>query len=96
MPPASLPITLNAAARRFEIHLDGHVAWLEFEPFDGGIACLHTIVPKALEGRGLGSRLVQHTLDDAVRRGLKVRPDCPFVKAWIDRHPPYQPHVAAA
>jgi predicted GNAT family acetyltransferase len=87
------PIILNAAAQRFEIHLNGHVAYEEFATIDGGIACLHTIVPKELEGQGLGSRLVRHVLDYALRQGLKIRPDCSFVRAYIDRHPQYQQYV---
>ena len=85
------PITLNEATHRFEWTVDGHTAYEEFERFPGGIAYLHTIVPKALEGRGVGSRLVRHILDYAVQNQLKVRPDCPFVKAYIDKHAEYQP-----
>ncbi|MFT3779155.1 MAG: GNAT family N-acetyltransferase [Ottowia sp.] len=84
------PIALNEAARRFELTVDGHVAYEEFERFPGGIAYLHTVVPPALEGRGIGSRLVKHALDYAAAEGLKVRPDCSFVKTYIDRHPEYQ------
>ncbi|MBY4595268.1 GNAT family N-acetyltransferase [Ottowia caeni] len=84
------PIVLSEAAHRFELVVDGHMAYEEFERFPGGIAYLHTIVPKALEGRGIGSALAKHIMDYAVRNHLKVRPDCPFVKAYIDKHPEYQ------
>mgnify|MGYP003617241074 FL=1 len=91
MTASELPeVTLNEAAHRFELHVDGHAAVEVFERFPGGIAYLHTIVPKALEGRGVGSRLVGHILDYAVQNQLKVRPDCPFVKAYIDKHAEYQ------
>lgn len=85
------PITLNEATRRFELSTGGHTAHVEFARFDGGIAYLHTIVPKALEGRGIGSRLVKHVLDYALAQRLLVRPDCSFVHAYIDRHAEYQP-----
>ena len=84
-------IVLNEATHRFEWTVDGHTAYEVFERFPGGIAYLHTIVPKALEGRGVGSKLVRHILDYAVQNQLKVRPDCPFVKAYIDKHAEYQP-----
>ncbi len=84
------PIVLNEAAQRFELVVDGQVAFEKFERFPGGIAYLHTIVPKALEGRGIGGALVRHIMDYAVQNQLKVRPDCPFVKAYIDKHPEYQ------
>ena len=37
-----------------------------------------------------GSALARHVLDYAAAQGLKVDPQCPFIKAWIDRHPAYQ------
>ena len=91
MTASELPdVTLNEAAHRFELHVDGHAAVEVFERFPGGIAYLHTIVPKALEGRGFGSRLVRHIFEYAVQNQLKVRPDCSFVKAYIDKHSEYQ------
>ena len=31
------------------------------------------------------------TLDDAIRRGdRRIKVVCPFIKAWIERHPDYQ------
>ncbi|MDR2128938.1 MAG: N-acetyltransferase [Burkholderiaceae bacterium] len=84
-------ITLNEAARRFEWQVQGRMARIDFTRFDGGIAYEHTVVPKALEGRGIGSALARHALDYAAKHGLKVRPDCSFVRAYIDRHPQYRP-----
>ena len=88
-------VILNEAEHRFELTVDGHMAYEVFERFPGGIAYLHTIVPKALEGRGVGSKLVKYILDYAAEHKLKVRPDCPFVKAYIDRHPEYQANSLA-
>ena len=62
---------------------------------NGRIALIHTEVDEALEGRGLGSRLVTAALDDARDQGLEVVPLCPFVASFIDRHPEYQDIVAA-
>ena len=54
-----------------------------------GVAFAHTIVPPELGGRGIASRLVQHALAWAREQGLKVRPDCSFVRAYMDKHPEY-------
>ena len=89
------PIVLNEAARRFELAVDGHMAYLAFERFPGGIAYVHTVVPQALEGRGIGSRLAKHALGYAAAQGLRVRPDCSFVRGYIDRHPDYQANSLA-
>ena len=41
------------------------------------------------EARDVGSVLVRGALDDIRAAGRTVRPLCPFVRAWIDRHPEY-------
>ncbi|HQD16150.1 MAG TPA: GNAT family N-acetyltransferase [Ottowia sp.] len=83
-------ITLNESTHRFEQVVDGHTAYVEFERLPGAIAYTHTIVPQALGGRGIGSALARHVLDYARQHGLKVRPDCSFIHAYIDRHAEYQ------
>lgn len=55
----------------------------------------HTEVTPDREGEGLASRLVQHVIDDTVAAGRAVVPVCPYVAAWLDRHPGYTNHVVA-
>ena len=40
-----------------------------------------------MEGQGLGSRLVREALTGLRDRGVAVLPYCPFVKAYLQRHP---------
>jgi uncharacterized protein len=54
----------------------------------------HTEVAKPLQGKGMGDELVRQALDDVRERGLKVIPTCPFVAAYIRRHPEYGDLVA--
>ena len=54
------------------------------------IVFTHTLVPPEIEGRGVGSKLIRGALDSARDQGLRVVPQCPFVKAFIDRHPGYR------
>jgi predicted GNAT family acetyltransferase len=78
--------------RRYELELDGKlVGFLTYrvDADTGVITHRHTEIEPAYEGRGLGSRLVRFALDDARARGLTVRPQCPFVEAFIGRHPQY-------
>lgn len=84
----------NRARDRFELESEGHVAVAIYEREPGRITFTHTIVPPALEGRGIGSRLVKEALAAARAEGLKVVPICPFVKAYIDRHPEEQDLLA--
>ena len=50
---------------------------------------VHTEVLPAFEGKGVGSRLATWALDDVRARGLKLTPQCPFIAAFIKRHPAY-------
>jgi uncharacterized protein len=73
---------------RFEIHVDGRLAgFAQYRVKPGLVVFTHTEVDDAFEGRGLGSVLVRSALDTMRQRGLSVRPDCPFVRAYVARHP---------
>ena len=73
---------------RFEIHVDGRLAgFAQYRTKPGLIVFTHTQIDDAYEGRGLGSALIRAALDAARIRGVGVRPDCPFVRAYIARHP---------
>jgi predicted GNAT family acetyltransferase len=80
----------NEAESRFELEEDGALAYASYDLSDGAIAFTHTIVPKEVEGRGIGSRLIRAALEDARERGLKVVPLCSFVRGYIERHPEVQ------
>jgi predicted GNAT family acetyltransferase len=87
---------------RYEARLgDRVVGFATYRLQPGRITFLHTEVDASLEGGGVGSRLARFVLDDARSRGLQVRPLCPFIAAYIRRHPEYQdlvvpPPAAAA
>lgn len=85
----------NTEQKRFEIHIGDQIALEDYEFFttsEGkeGIEYKHTEVPKELGGQGIAGYLVKHILDDAKAKGLVVKPTCPYVKSYIDKHPEYQ------
>lgn len=86
-------VTDNADQGRFELAVGGDTAVLQYMERDGALYLTHTEVPAAMEGQGIGSRIVKHALEQAKSRGIKVAPQCPFVRAYIDRHPEYEPLV---
>lgn len=55
----------------------------------------HTEVDDAFEGQGVASQLVRFALDDAIERGFRIVPVCPYVKAWLERHDDYAQHAVA-
>ena len=85
----------NPAETRYEAHLGDRLAgFSEYVVAPGRLIFTHTVVDPELEGRGIGSKLVKFELDDVRRRGLKLTPRCPFVRAYIARHRDYQDLVS--
>ena len=79
-------VTHDERRRRFELEEDGATGFLTYVLRDGTIVFTHTIVPPELEGRGIGSRIVAAGLEHARAQGLKVVPQCSFVRNYIERH----------
>ena len=79
----------NPALNRFELDVEGGMAVAYYRTVPGHITITHTEVPIALRGRGIGSILVQGTLELARAQGLKVASGCPFVSAYLGKHPEF-------
>ena len=86
--------TDNQNRKRYELALGEEVAFVEYILAKGMIVFTHTEVPQAYAGKGVANRLIRFALDDARARGLSVHPLCPFVAAFIRRHPEYQDLLA--
>lgn len=75
---------------RFEAVLDGEVVgFAAYQKTDELIVFTHTEVDSSLEGQGVGGALIRDALDHVRELGLRVLPICPFVQAWMLRHPDY-------
>ena len=73
---------------RFEIHHGDTLAgYADYVLDDGEMTLTHTVVDDELEGRGLGTQLVETALSEARERGLRVLPQCPFVAEHVREHP---------
>jgi uncharacterized protein len=80
----------NPAELRYEALEGGELLGeIRYRTEPGLVVLVHTDVAPAAEGTGVGSRLVKEALDDIRARGLRVVPICPFVAAYIRRHPDY-------
>jgi predicted GNAT family acetyltransferase len=79
----------NPALNRFELDVDGQTAVAYYRLAPGVITFTHTEVPPALEGHGVGSKLIRGALESARAQGLKVVARCPFVGAFMGKHPEF-------
>lgn len=79
----------NPALHRFELEAEGHIAFAAYQLSPGTITFIHTEVPKELGGRGIGSALAQGALEAVRAKGLKVVAKCPFIAAYIGKHPEF-------
>ena len=80
----------NANEHRFELDVEGHIAAAYYKLEGGVITFVHTEVPQALSGRGIGSKLAKGALDVVRARNLKVIAQCPFIGGYIAKHAEYQ------
>jgi hypothetical protein len=94
-PDDELRILDNPAGQRYEARLDDRtVGFSEYRRVGDRMIFHHTEVDPAVEGRGIGSRLAQGALDDVRYRGLRITVKCPFIAAWLERHPGYEDLLA--
>jgi uncharacterized protein len=80
----------NDAEQRWEADVDGSLALLTYDERDNTLYLLHTEVPTAAEGQGIGGQLVKAALEHARGAGMKVAPFCAFASAYMDRHSEYE------
>jgi predicted GNAT family acetyltransferase len=90
------PVEHDETSKQFQLRIDGHLALIQYARSGDRIVFLHTEVPPPLEGRGVGGRLARAALDYARDHKLSVVSRCPFVAAYIRKHPEYQALVPPA
>lgn len=89
-PAPTIAIVDAPERRRFEARIGEEVAGIAQYLRRGSLVIFtHTEVDPAFEGRGVGSALARGALDAVRAAGGSVEPRCPFIAAWIRRHPDY-------
>ena len=83
----SSQVTHDLDDSRFEYRAGGSVAELVYRLRGERMVLLHTGVPDAMEGHGVGGELVRAAVGYAASQGLTIVPACPFARAWLERHP---------
>jgi uncharacterized protein len=85
---AEVDVQHRESAKRFTAPTPSGLAYMSYaEPDERTIDLQHTVVPEADRGRGVGGALVRTAFGHAREVGKRVIPTCPFVKAWLERHP---------
>ena len=84
----------NKANSRFELDVEGGVAFANYRLTPRAVIITHTETPRALRGRGIASELVRGALDLIRADGHKVIAGCGFVVDYLDKHPEYEDLVA--
>lgn len=82
----TLTIEHDAPRGRFQTTVQGHLCVCDYRLRDGVMVFTHTEVAPELEGRGIAAQLVEAALSYAQANGLKVRPLCSYVRAYMTRH----------
>jgi uncharacterized protein len=77
----------NQAKSRLEVRAGTEIAELIYHKNGNRLVLVHTGVPEALGGRGIGGQLVRAALDKAAAGGMTVVPLCPYARSWLERHP---------
>jgi uncharacterized protein len=80
----------NSTNARYELAIDGITAFVTYLRSPGFVTLVHTEVPPALSGHGVGSALARFALDAARANGDKVIVKCSFIAAFVKQHPEYQ------
>ena len=86
----------NEAESRFELDVGGTIAFVVYRKSRGAITLVHTEVPPALGGKGIGSKLARATLDAVRAQGRKLTVKCEFIQGVRGKHPEYNDLLAAS
>jgi len=90
----ALQVKNNRVENRFEVELGDKLGVIEYRKNGPVYSLVHTEVPEEFRGQGIANHLVREALDQIKAEDGKIIPVCSFVRAYLRRHPEYQPLVA--
>ncbi len=89
-----IPLVKNDEKKRFEINIDGYYAFINFGEYGNSIALVHTETEPELAGKGAAVAVVEKTLQYIKDSNKSLMPYCPYVFAYIKRHPEWKELVS--
>ena len=91
---SSRAVRNDTALHRYELAVDGAIAFANYRLAPGAVIITHTETPPQLRGRGIASTLVRGALEQIRSGGLKVVAGCGFVADYLEKHPEEQDLLA--
>jgi predicted GNAT family acetyltransferase len=79
----------NKVRSRFELDVEGGVAFANYRDTSTAVIITHTETPSALRGRGIASELIEGALALIRADGRRVIAGCGFVVDYLSKHPEY-------
>lgn len=89
-----LDIRHDRDTRRFTVDVAGHQCLLLYKLANDVMTIVHTEVPPAVGGHGIGAELVRAAFEAARTLGWKVVPACSYAAAFAAKHPEYADLIA--
>jgi predicted GNAT family acetyltransferase len=80
----------NTSEQRFEMSVDDELAFIEYQKSNDTVKLIHTEVSPLLEGKGAATAIIEKTLFHLEANHFKLIALCPFVVAYLKRHPEWQ------
>lgn len=88
-------VTDNSQDSQYQISLSDDTAFISYHLRNGNKELMHTEVPQQYEGKGIASTLARFAFEDARESGQKVVVYCPYLAAYLRKHPEYNDVVVA-
>lgn len=86
----NIPLYKNENKHRFEIEINGYFAFIDYKESQNAISLIHTEAETELAGTGAAAAVVKKTLNYIRENGKKLLPYCPYVFAYIKKHPEWK------
>ncbi len=86
----NLEVVKNEINHRFELEVNGFIAFVDYKERGSVITLIHTEAPAELQGTGAARALVEKTLQYLEENHFTLIPLCPFVFAYIRKNPEWK------
>ena len=87
-------LKVNEISHRLELEVEGNIAYIDYKLLHDKMFLIHTEVPPALKGKGVGNAIVQKALQYAKDNNYQLVPICPLVQSYLKKHKEWNSIVA--